>query len=620
MASMLHALRAYGPDAVAQWADNGIALGRCLYRRLPEDRFDRQPLAGGGGRWRLVADLRLDNREQLFDQLGVPHPERAGQADADLLLSCIERWGPAALDRLNGDYAFALWDARERELLLARDPLGERPLYYHVGTQLFAFASMPMGLHALPDIPRRIDADRLIPFVGLIPEMGRSSYYAGIEQLAPGHVLRVRAGEVKTERYWNPQPRDLGLRRFEDARDAFRDQLDRAVRTRLRGSGPAVGTHLSAGWDSSAVATTAARLIANTDRRVQAFTARPGDAGPLIAPRGRIVDEGPIASRTAAMHPNIDHREVIVSGRSPIAQLDRLLGLYDRPLYALCNHTWLSEIKSQARAEGITVMLTGEMGNFTVSSAPYTILADYIRTGRWREWLREATVLARKGPLRWRGVAASSFGPWVPDPFWRLVRGLSSRPEVSVFTALHPKLALSMEREREARRIGLASRPSNYFKRTVRAMHYYDTGTHRKAALAGWGIDERDPTADRELTEFCLSLPLEMLLKNGERRPLARAALADRLPPEVLDERRKGLQAADWHLGMGRDLERAKALVARFAGHPLASSMLDIPLLRRLLQDWPTGGWSGGQQDARYRGALLGALAAGHFIVSVEPL
>jgi asparagine synthase (glutamine-hydrolysing) len=76
------------------------------------------------------------------------------------------------------------------------------------------------------------------------------------------------------------------------------------------------------------------------------------------------------------MHSNIDHREVIVSGRSPIAGLDRMLGLYDRPLYALCNHTWLSEIKSQARADGLTVMLTGEMGNFTVSSAPYTVLAD----------------------------------------------------------------------------------------------------------------------------------------------------------------------------------------------------------------------------------------------------
>lgn len=154
-----------------------------------------------------------------------------------------------------------------------------------------------------------------------------------------------------------------------------------------------------------------------------------------------------------------------------------------------------------------------------------------------------------------------------------------------------------------------------YRLETVLALEHYDFGNFRKAALAGWGIDERDPTADRRLIEFCLSLPIDMLLKDGVRRPLARAALSDRLPAALLDQKSKGYQAADWHEGLSAHRAQIEGLIEEIAGNHLACSLLDIEALRSWVRNWPSGGWERLDVMARYRNALLAALSAGHFIL-----
>src|SRR5690348_13243644 len=195
-ARMLRAQEVYGPDAGAQWDGPGISLGRRLMRTLPEDRFDRQPLSGADGRFVLVADLRLDNRDELADRLEIPTPRAAGLSDAAILLAAIERWEEGCLDHLVGDYAFALWDNARRRLLLARDPLGWRPLHYHRGQGFFAFASMPKGLHALPEVPYAPDEEAVADFLAVLPETGTRTFFRGIERVEPAHVAMVTRASV----------------------------------------------------------------------------------------------------------------------------------------------------------------------------------------------------------------------------------------------------------------------------------------------------------------------------------------------------------------------------------------------------------------------------------------
>ena len=141
-----------------------------------------------------------------------------------------------------------------------------------------------------------------------------------------------------------------------------------------------------------------------------------------------------------------------------------------------------------------------------------------------------------------------------------------------------------------------------------------DPGNGVKGALGDSGIDLRDPTSDRRLVEFCLSIPTEEYLKDGVPRALARRALADRLPAAVLDEKKIGYQAADWHEGLTAVRGEAAAEIERFANCAPAAALLDVERLKRLMANWQTSGWERPDVRASYRLALLRGISAGHLL------
>ena len=610
--SMLDAQSEYGSarGRCARFAD--LALGSSPYLLHPSEASDGGPLVSGSGRYLLVADLRLD----VPDELAGARPT-AGIADAQLLLESIERDGIEAIDRLLGDFALACFDRERGRLHLARDALGQRPLFWHRGAGFIAFASMPKGLHAIPEVPRAPDLEAVARHVALLSPRPDQSFFAGTSRVPPGHIVTLTPDGADARRYWTPRRTLLRLPRFEDYVERYRAELDAAVARRLRGAGAVVASHLSGGWDSSAVTATAARLL-DPGARLIAFTSVPAGGAASPAPTSRFADEAALAAATARLYPATEHVTVQGTGASPLACLDRQVELFERPLFNLCNHVWLEAIRSAARERGARVLLTGEIGNWTISAAPGSLLADLLREGRLLAWAREAAAAARQGRGRLRGIAASSFGPWIPEALWRRFVRFGRTAPVGERTVLHPAWRDRLEREHEGLRLGQARPPADYFADAATALCEMDFGEYRKGILGGWGIDKRDATADRRLIEFCFSLPLEMLTKDGVRRPLARAALADRLPQAVLDERRKGYQAADWHVGLTADRERIAELIERIAADPGASSVLDVPALRSLLRDWPTGGWERPDTIARYRIALLQGLGAGHFVLAAS--
>ena len=320
---MLAAQSAYGPDGSDCWTNGAVAIGRAMFRTVPEDRFDRQPLSGADGRLSLIADVRLDNRDELTEALGLAHAAAVTLCDAQFVLAAWERWGEQAFAHLVGDYAFAIWDAEARGLVLARDPLGMRPLHYHLGTDFIAFASMPKGLHALPEIPRAPDEAMLTDLLALLPEAGPGSFFAGISRVEPGQFVVIKPDGAKACRHWQPARETLRLASSDAYAEGLREQLDRAVAARLRGAGGRIATHLSAGRDSSAVTATAARLMAASGGLVTAFTSVPREGYEEPVPEGRFADEGPLAAATAALHSNVEHVLVRTNQRALLDGLDR---------------------------------------------------------------------------------------------------------------------------------------------------------------------------------------------------------------------------------------------------------------------------------------------------------
>lgn len=617
-ARMLASQELYGRDAGAQWSDGGVALGRRLMRLLPEDVFDRQPLIGGGGRYILVADIRLDNREHLTDVLKITAANARGLCDAAILLAAVERWEESCFDHIIGDYAFALWDSVQHRLLLARDPLGQRPLHYHRGNKFFAFASMPKGLHALAEVPYAPDEDLIAEFLALMPEIGTQSFFHGIERVEPGHVVTVTPAGLISRQHWQPRRAAIALRRPEEYSEILRGLLDEAVRCRLRGARD-VGAHLSGGFDSASVAATAARLLAPSSGRVVGFTAVPRQGYDGPAPRNRIVDEGPYAAATAALYPNMEHVLIRSEGRSPLDDLDRSFYLFDRPILNICNMGWASSINDAARERKLAVVLAGYAGNMGLTYDGLELLPELFRSGRWFRLWRESRALVARSGMRWRGVFARTFGPWCPAPLWIFLNRIATghAHDISDYSAIHPRrlAELNLAARARERNLDFAYRPwKDGFSMRLWALRSVDMGNYNKGVLGGWRIDERDPTADVRLLEFTLALPTNQFLSEGTPRALARRALVDRLPKLVLEKTLNGLHAADWHERLTAVRSQVAAELAQLEACPAAARALDLARLGRLVENWPIDGWERDEVRSPYRLALLRGISTGHFL------
>lgn len=613
---MVAAQEIYGPHDGRLWSEGPVALGRRLFRTLPEDVHDRQPLRSRDSRFTLVADVRIDNRDELTSALGLSPADARESCDAAILLACLERWGPGALDRVIGDFAFALWDARARSLMLARDFSGARPLHYHRGRNFFAFASMPKGLHALAEIPRAPDEQTVAEFIALVPQNSSRTYFEGIHRVKPAHIVTVTREGLSTRRYWEPTRPGPNRLSATDYAEGARHCLDVATQAGLRGTNGVVGSHLSGGLDSGGVTATAARLLAPSGGKVVAFTAVPREG--YSEDERSLVDEGPLAAMTAAMHPNIEHVLIRSGHLSPLATLDRTFFLCERPIRNTANWVWGQAINDAARARKLTVMLNGQMGNMTLSYHGQQLLPELLLSGRVVRLWREARQLVAKTSMTWRGVVSGAVGPLIPLLLWQWANGFyGARPNILFVTAIRPTCLATfdlatLESERGYSRTYRPGRDAFSFRHW--AFGRNDIGTYRKGYLAGWGIDHRDPTADRRLAEFCLSIPTEQFLAAGVPRALARNALADRLPEAVLSGQTRGYQAADWHEGLAGARAEVAEELARLSDCEPAARVLDLERMKALLENWPTSGWQRRDITKRYRLALLRGISAGHFV------
>lgn len=589
-ADMLAAQARYAPAEPVQWQGDGIALGRRLFPTLPEDVYDTGPIREGP--LILVADLRLDNRAELIADLAIAPEQAKSLSDAAILIRGFLKWRDETVDRLIGDFALALWNGDSRRLLLARDFMGQRPLHFHRGNGFFAFASMPSGLHALPEIPRRPDLSSVTRFLERAPPIG--SFFEAVERVEPGHILTVTAGGIASRRYWSPSRTGPAFRTAAEAQEAFRARLDQAVATRLRGAGDRIGAHLSGGLDSAAVTTSAARLLATSGEGL-AFTAVPRNPAP--SGPGRIDDEGPLAAATAAGYPNIKHIPIAIPRASPLDFLDRDLCLNEQIVTNICNNAWVGAINDAARERGLSVLLTGSMGNLSFSYSGQEALSHLFVRGQWGRLARVVAEL-RRGKRGWPGLVKQTVEPFLPA--WN--------------RHAQPGLALPAVAKLARAEAAKALRPSaDAFAIRLRALQRVDIGNFGKGVLAGWGLDIRDPTADRRLVEFALTLPVEHFLAGGTARGLARQGLVDRLPQTVLEEHRRGYQGAGWHEGLTERQPQLLDEVAAIANCPEATAILDIPRVQALIAEWPAS-WEDPATESLYRARLLPAIAAGHFI------
>ena len=587
---MAHAMTIYGPDKSFLHTDSHtseIALGGNLSAFLPEDRFDRQPVATPDGLNWLVADVRIDNRPDLLRELDLRASEPV--ADSSLLALAWQRWQADCLHHITGVFAFAVWNAARQELFACRDHTGERPLFYHRGKDFFAFASMPRGILPLPGADRGIDEDTLLSALTLARYSPAASFFKGIERVPPGHQLRVTRRKVELTAYWRPfEAPAPAFKRDEEYAEAFLEIFDAATEARLRSTGK-IGSQLSAGLDSSSVTASAATQLAARGQRLTAFTAvpRPGFLGKGFP--GRMPDEGPGARDVARLYPNIDHVLLDSAGVDLVGTIKRMSDAACEPIQNSINGLWLAAILEAARERSINTLLIGMRGNLTLSHSGIEALGLMLRRGRWLTLARTVHSFHKNGFVSLRNSAAAASAGLLPDGLFRWLH------RAQEFDLSYSPVNQNLAETQRLREKMLEEFFKNRFDTREDRLHLfqiYDFDTYAAAYQAIHGIDVRDPCADRRVVDFCFSLPSEQYVAPAGSlgpvpRSLVRRSMNHRLPPSTLLRTIRGQQGADWYLSLNDALPSLKPELLLNEQSPGAARLLDLPRMRTLLETWP---------------------------------
>lgn len=590
------------------------AIGGALFATLPED--SRGPCVHklDPGTCVLAADIRLDDRVGWVERLNLSEQIGASLSDSGLLARDWQVSAAACIPEIYGDFALAALDHVHRELVLARDFLGQRPLFYHAAEQFVAFASMPIGLLAIAPSRGAPDTDALARYLAHDPQVGPSSFLEGISAVRPGELVRFAQGGPRAEQYWNP-PRKLAsdISR-EDAEAAALRHFDRAVAVRLRRMGE-VGCHLSGGLDSSAVMASAALQLAH-GCSMTAFTAVPPVDLKIRDPAGRFIDEGDRAAAAAGRYGNVEHVRLAANPANPADLWDKAYALFQSPLPNPCNFPWNVQICEAAKARGIGVLLTGTLGNLSIGFDPGGFHAQLFAQGSFSRLWQE-TRGSRKRGRRWRSLASDVALPFLPKWLLRKILGLFGR-DLNLERASFVSDGARLRSGRDIYDAAEQRRRRDSWSERVEAYRLVDFGVLNKGILAGWGIEMRDPTADRELVEFCLTLPDEMFRLDGEDRALARRIFGSRLPEVIIKDPRRGYQAADWRRNL---VDSAPALVAdlkRAGSIPTVQKLIAVTDLTESLGALGSDTSLGQPDELRLRRGALRGLAAAHFIRKVE--
>lgn len=579
-----------GGGKASVWRGDAASLIQVPRPLTPEDSLDRMPGTFAGGTSRLVFDGRLDNRDVLIDALGLQaaHARRLG--DGSLLMAALERWGTDACARLVGAFAFAWWDEVTHRLVLAVDATGGRALFVHDDGRRLCFATRPLAVLAFPDVERRIDDESMAHLLLGRAMPADATPFRGVFRLPAAGMLVWRGGCRSVGRYWRP---DLGRRiRYRDPREyveAAREVLDRVVAASLRSAGPVV-CQLSGGLDSTAVAATAARL--RHPGVLHTLTAFPDPAAPLPSERpGVFYDEVPLARAVAARYPNIDAHYLPAGGITPGEEdASRLFWEFGMPLRNFTNFGAWDPLFARARDLGASVVLAGTAGNCTLSWKSEALLADLACSGRLVELARQLRGLRRHGYALWAQVRSNLLQYALPagarsmvrrlrgsHDAWRLrssaTEGLAASVDAAAITE---KVLIATGQGDRDRRFRLACLENHWARSQWLAGHPYVSG-----------CELRDPLGDRRLVEFCLALPPGLWQSGGRPRSFAREVLRDRLPGEVVDNRKRGYQNGDWYHRLTLLRPAFMAELDRLEASPAARRMVDLPRLRAVAADWP---------------------------------
>jgi asparagine synthase (glutamine-hydrolysing) len=590
---MRDCIRHRGPDDSGLYIDGRVGLG---HRRLSivDVRSGHQPMTNEDGTLHIIYNGEIYNHADFRADLEARGHRYQTHCDTETILHLYEEHGGRAVEHLRGMFAFAIWDAPKRELFIARDRLGVKPLYYvHTGDGSLYFASEIKSLFEARTLKPEMNFAALPDYLANHAPSGEETLFQGVRRLLPGHTLLWRDGQIQIEKYWdvkfeNSDGRGASLR-DEDYIAQWSELFREAVRLRLMADVP-LGMFLSGGIDSSAIAAVMSRMV---DEPIKTFS---------VAFAEREANELEYARIVAGAF-KTDHHEVIVSPEDFFAALPELVWHEDEPL-AHPSSVALYFV-SRLAAEHVKVVLTGEGSD--------EMLAGY---ERYRKTVHNLSFGARYHSLTNETLRRVIYSPVASLSPASKVRQKLSRtflhlpPDIeslyfdnfAVFTRAMQQEMLTPETKE---RVGSASLDpytemrryfdSNKQDTLLSRMLYADTKTYLHELLMkqdqmsmAASIESRVPFLDHKLVEFTARMPESLKLRRGwTTKYVLRQSMKNILPEQILKRSKMGfpVPVGAWFRGPYRSIVDEYVLSERALGRGL----FDADFVRRLVAGHQAG-------------------------------
>ncbi len=550
---MMRALEKFPADDSQVWQKGPVFLGCHAQWITPESIGEQLPFYDSERKCAITADCIIDNREELFEALQVPREDQKTIPDSLLILLAYYKWGEECPKHLIGDFAFMIWDERERKMFGARDPSGYRTLYYFKTPKVFGFCTTIEPLFSLPHIKKELNEEWLAEYLaitGMIDTVeARTTPYKDINQIPPFHTVSIKNGGILLHKYGQFfHEKKIKLKTDDEYVEAFQDVFQKAVTSRLR-TYKNIGSHLSGGLDSGAVVGFAAKELKKEDRTLHTFSYLPPSDFVDYTSQRVVANESPLVKKTVEYVGGINDHYLNFDGISSYSEMNSILEINEMPYKFFENSFWLKGIFLEAYKENVGVLLNGDAGNLTVSwGNALNYYAILLKRMKWIKLLLELNQYSKKtGGSRFRNL---------PMIFKMTSAGnqkvLNNVIENSLLsstfaeqTQIYSKLeAYGLDH------YGWFSGSNIYDlrRRTVEDMAPWNSGNtlYTKLSLK-YPLWKRDPTFDSRVVRFCLSLPENQYVQKGMDRALIRRSTNKILPDEIrLNQRVRGIQAADW--------------------------------------------------------------------------
>ena len=545
LAQLMRGVASRGPHASDSWVSGRVGLGHHLLREVPEAERETQPLTSPDGRFVIVFDGRIDNRDEIFTSLDSYLRPRADCPDVEIVLAAHRCWADDAPRRLLGDFAYAVWDTVEQVLVAVRDPLAGRPFYYVDREDFFAFASHDETLLCLPGISSAPNENHIAAL--FLPSLNDfdvfASWYLAVRCLRPAHSLCLKRFKDPIEFKCRTLPA-AAARRFAspyDAVEAFESVLSAAVAARLRTYGPPAML-LSGGIDSASVITVARPILASQGRApIRTYSAISDDESTCVESRAirTLIESGPCTPSTV--------RTPSFEGGIPADVLATLVWRGAHPIdNSLVIHMPLF---AGASADGCTSILNGVGGDVTTNTLGL-YPAELIRRGDWLGAWSEAKATASHNTylqhlsarqIFFRSVVASA-----PEAAKARLRWLkagsrnSKQTSIDRLDAIFSRDFIARHNLRSRWRANTTRDPMvSMFDSGQQYMKSLDWLAHGQSGydrLAGrFGLVSRDVWCDLRLVQFYLGLPVALRAGGGWTKSLVRAFLRTRGQMNVAD-------------------------------------------------------------------------------------